>query len=167
MTVIRRSWPLALASLLLAAGLLGWWMAYALRSEPAADNAALIDTKATAAVQSGVSQALTKVLSYDYAKPQATQSAADKFLAGDARREYDTLLASLQKRAPGQQLVLTAVVKVAGVKEIDGDSAKLLVFLDQTSKRAKDSEASISAAQLAVTAKKSGQTWKVTSLRPL
>lgn len=167
MTAVRRNLTLVLAAVLLVIGLLGWWMFVDLRSAASSDNAAIVDTKTTAEVQASVSQSLTRVLTYDHADPKATSSAADAVLAGAARKEYDTLFASLQERAPGQKLMLTAQVQVAAVKHLEGDSAKLLVFLDQSSRRAGDKEASVSAAQIAVSAKKAGGTWKVTSLKPL
>lgn len=157
----------ALVVAMLVIGLLGWWMAYDIRSDSAADNHAVVDATATAAVQTQVSKALTMVLSYDYGDPGSTEKAADALLAGDARKEYETLFASLQERAPDQKLVLTAQVEASGVKKLTDDSAELLVFLDQSSRRAGDKEASVSAAQLAVTATKADGTWKITELKPL
>lgn len=167
MKTIRRSLPVVLAAALLVVGLLGWWMQYDLHRAGSADNAAVIDSKATAEVQSAVSQSLGRVLTYDFQDPKTTQTAADSLLAGDARSEYDTLFASLQERAPGQKLMLTAQVQAVGVKELKGDKAELLVFLDQSSQRAADDESSVSAAQLAVGAKKVDGVWKITSLKPL
>ncbi|MFC5677035.1 hypothetical protein [Aeromicrobium endophyticum] len=165
--IVRRAVPLALATILLAVGLVGWWTWFDLRSDDPSDNGAIIDSKVTAQVQTSVSQALGRVLTYDYQDPATTEAAADDVLAGKARTEYDTLFASLQQRAPGQQLKLTAQVQAIGVKELRGDKATLLVFLDQSSQRAADQESSVSAAQLAVTAEKKGSTWKITGLKPL
>ena len=114
-----------------------------------------------------MSQALTRVLSYDFNDPKATEDAAEQFLTGAAREEYETLYTTLQEQAPGQELVLTAQVRVAGVKELRDDSAELLVFLDQTSRRAGDEEASVSAAQLAVSAERDGDAWTITDLEIL
>ena len=85
----------------------------------------------------------------------------------EAREEYDLLFASLEERAPGQKLLLTAQVQVAAVKELRGDTAKLLVFLDQASQRATDDESSVSAAQLAVDAERIDGTWRITGITPL
>jgi Mce-associated membrane protein len=167
MTTVRRMLPLALATILLAVGLVAWWTWFDLRGDDAAANGAVTDAKQTAQVQSSVSQALGRILTYDYQDPTTTEAAADAVLAGKARTEYDTLFASLQQRAPGQQLTLTAQVQAIGVKELRDDEATLLVFLDQSSQRAADKESSVSAAQLAVTAQKKGGTWKITSLKPL
>lgn len=167
MTTIRRTVPVALAAVLLAVGLVGLWKTFELRGDDASDNGAVIHSKQTAQVQAAVTQALGRVLTYDFQDPATTEAAADALLSGKARSEYDTLFASLQQRAPGQQLKLTAQVQAVGVKQLRGDTATLLVFLDQSSQRAADSESSVSAAQLAVTAKKTGSTWKITALKPL
>lgn len=158
---------LVAAAVMLAAGIVGFWQAHTLRSDDASRNHALVDATATAEVQSQVSQALVKVFSYDYADPTTTQDAAAKLLAGQARSQYDTLFKTLQQKAPGQQLVLSAQVQSAAVKTLTDSTATLLVFLDQSSQRKTDSEASVSAAQISVDATKIGGVWKVTGLKPL
>lgn len=163
-----RTWlPLLAAAVLVAVGAVGWVKTVDLRSSDSADNLAVVDASATARVQSEVSQALTQVLTYSYENPQVTEDAADALLAGDARTEYDTLFAELERRAPDQELVLSAQVQVAAVKELSGDEAELLVFLDQSSQRAADDEASVSAAQLSIDAERIDGTWKITGLTPL
>ncbi|MGJ9422541.1 hypothetical protein [Aeromicrobium sp. CF3.5] len=165
---LLRMWlPLLAAALLVAVGAVGWVKTVDLRSSDSADNMAVVDATATAQVQSEVSQALTQVLTYSYEDPEATEAAADALLAGDARTEYDTLFAELQRRAPDQELVLSAQVQVAAVEELSGDEARLLVFLDQSSQRAADDEASVSAAQLSVGAERIDGAWKITGLTPL
>lgn len=165
-TLVRQL-PLIAAAVMVAVGAVGFWQARDLRTTPSAENLAVVDATATAEVQAEVSQALVRVLSYDFSDPATTQQAADQVLSGKARKEYDTLFASLQERAPGQQLVLSAQVQVAAVKQLTATSASLLVFLDQTSQRATDEEASISAAQLAVAARKIDGSWRITGLDPL
>jgi Mce-associated membrane protein len=167
MTMLRRTLPLALAAVLLAVGLVGWWMWFDLQGDDSTANGAVVDSKATAEVQTSVSQALSRILTYDFQDPSTTEAAAKAVLAGKARSEYDTLFRSLQERAPGQQLTLTAQVQAIGVKQLRDGKATLLVFLDQSSQRAADDESSVSAAQLSVTAEKKGSTWKITGLTPL
>lgn len=168
---VARRWGTTLVAAVciacVATGIFGWWQAGELRSTPAAENSALVDQSATDTVASEVSRALTQVLTYDHQKPEATQRAADTFLAGAAQEEYDTLFASLRERAPNQKLVLSASVQAVGVKHLTEDTAELLVFLDQRSQRASDEEATVSASQLAVTAEQVDGTWKVTELTPL
>jgi len=153
-------------ALLIVAGVLVW-QAQSLRDDPALENRALLDESIQDGVVAVVSRGLTQVLSYDYSQPDATRAFADQVLDGQAREEYDTLFASLQERAPGQKLTLTAQVQIAGVEELTPSRAELLVFVDQRSLRKKDDEASVSAAQLAVTAERKGASWVITGLKPL
>ncbi|MBC7595763.1 MAG: hypothetical protein H7288_17805 [Kineosporiaceae bacterium] len=167
MTIVRKHGITVAAAVMLIVGLLGLWMAFDATSSEAAENRAVVDKAATSKVQAEVSQALTRVLSYDHSNPGTTEEAADALLVGNARKEYDTLFESLQDRAPKQKLILTATVAAAGVKELTDDTAELLVFLDQSSRRADDKEASISAAQIAISAKKVDGAWRITELKPL
>ena len=77
------------------------------------------------------------------------------------------LFTQLQKRAPGQKLTFIAKVVTAGVSTLAGDSAQLLVFLDQKSTRASDGQSSVAAAQVLISAKLQGGTWRITELKPL
>jgi len=156
-----------LAALLIAAGAVGGWRTHQLHTTPSAQNLALTDAGLTVQVQSQVSQALTKVLSYDYGNPTPTQQAAATLLAGAARSQYATLFTTLQQKAPAQRLMLTAQVDSAAVKTLTTSTATLLVFLDQSAQRGTDKQPSISAAQLKVDAEKIDGTWKVTGLQPL
>lgn len=156
---------LAVALLVIAAVLA--WQSHTLRDDPALENRAQLDKAIQEDVITVVSRGLTQVLSYDYNQPEATRAFADQVLDGQAREEYDTLFASLQDRAPGQKLTLTAQVQIAGVEELSDSKAKLLVFVDQKSLRKEDEEASVSAAQLDITAERKGATWVITGLKPL
>jgi Mce-associated membrane protein len=156
---------LAVALIVVAAVLA--WQTRTLRDDPALDNRAMLDNSIQKGAVTAVSRGLTQVLSYDYNEPDATRAFADQSLDGQAREEYDKLFASLQERAPGQMLTLTAQVQVAGVEELTDDKATMLVFVDQKSIRKQDDEASVSAAQLRVTAERKGAGWVITGLQPL
>ena len=166
-TSIRSLLAVVLAAVLVAVGITGAVLAWQVRSSDAAANLAVVAPDATAEVQSEVAAALTATFTYDFADPAPSEAAADALLAGEAREEYDTLFASLQERAADQELVLSAQVQSVAVKTLDENSAELLVFLDQSSQRADDDEASVSAAQLAVEAEKRDGAWVITSLEPL
>jgi len=148
-------------------GLAAFWQADRARHTDRVGNHALVDANATTEVQNAVSSALLRVLTYDYTDPATTQTAAEQVLAGDARQEYDVLFKSLQQKAPGQKLTLSAQVQVAAVKDLTSRAATLLVFLDQASQRATDKQSTVSAAQLSVKAAKIGGTWVITDLKPL
>jgi Mce-associated membrane protein len=143
------------------------WQSHSLRSDDALKNHSMLDQRVQEGVTTVVSRGLTQVLSYDYNQPDATRAFADQVLSGQARKEYDTLFASLQERAPGQKLTLSAEVRVSGVKELTSSKATMLVFIDQRSTRAADKQSSVSAAQLSVTAERKGNSWVITGLKPL
>jgi len=164
---LTRTVVVALSLVLALIGVVGLVRAHQDRAVPATRNHALTDAPATADVQSAVTRELGQILSYDYSSPSTTQKAAAQALTGPARRQYDEIFAALQKRAPHQKLTLSATVQSAAVKELTDDSATLLVFLDQSSKRAGDKQASASAAQISITARKVGGVWKIAGLEPL
>lgn len=166
-SALLRHWPLLLAAALLAGAGVAFWQADQARATDNVGNHALVDDATTTEVGQEVSAALVRVFSFDYSDPEPTQQAADELLAGDARKEYDQLFATLEEKAPGQKLVLTAQVQVAAVQELAGDRAKLLVFLDQASQRASDEESSISAAQLSIDAELVDGGWRIVALDPL
>ncbi len=164
---IARLTALALAVVLVVVALVLGLRTQSLRDDPALANHALLDEAAGREVTTVVSRGLVQVLSYNWSQPDVTRVAADQLLSGQARKEYDTLFASLQERAPGQKLVLVSEVKMVGVQRLTGSSATLLVFIDQSSTRDKDKQSSVSAAQLRVEAKRHGGSWTITGLQPL
>lgn len=141
--------------------------AHQLRSTDAARNLALVDTSVTNEAVGQVSVALNRIFSYDYTNPKPTQDAAAALLTGDAAGQYKTIFDALQSKASGQQLTLKAKSVIGGVSSLTDDSARLLIFLDQSSTRATDSSTSTAAAQLSVEAVKQGGIWKISQIRPL
>jgi Mce-associated membrane protein len=140
--------------------------AHALRSAPAASNAALVDTGATAEVSSAVTSSLNRIFSYSYDHTEVTEQAATDVLRGAARDTYDKLFAQVRELAPAQKLVLTTRVVSAAVQVLDADTATLLVFLDQSATRADKNTNGAAAAQLSVTARLEGDQWVITGLEP-
>lgn len=167
MSAVRRHGALLLAVLLLAGAGVAFWQAHRERETDNVGNFAQVDDVLTAKVAAAVSTALVRSFSFDYSNPDATEQAADEVLRGKARKDYDVLFATLRKKAPDQQLVLSAKVQVAAVQELEGDHAKLLVFMDQASQRVSDKAASYYAAQLSIEAQKIDGDWRVTGMRTL
>ncbi|WP_235737984.1 hypothetical protein [Nocardioides alcanivorans] len=167
MSRLRQHFVLVAAVVLLIVGGAFWLRAHQLDNPPALDNQAMVDGAGTEQVRTEVAYALTAVFSYDHANPAAAQEAADTYLADRAREEYDVLLASLLEQAPGQELVLSATVQDVGVNELRDDEATAVAFLDQRSERAGDEEATVSAAQLNVTARRIGGAWLIVDFEVL
>ena len=159
--------PVALFVLAAALVVTGTLLLVNPRSKGAPDNDAVIDRTRTTQVIGQVSTALNSVLSYSYSDPDTNAAAAKKWLAGDAVGQYKVLFTQLQQRAPGQKLTFVAKVVTAGVTKLAGDSAQLLVFLDQKSTRASDGQSTVAAAQVQISASLQGGTWRITELKPL
>lgn len=165
----RRRLPvfLLVAAVLLAGA--GVWFTVAARSagsNPAAANRALTDVGATADVTSSITLSMNRIFSYSYDKTDVTEKAATAVLRGPARDSYDKLFAQVRLKAPEQKLVLTSRVSAIAVQDLQNGHARLLVFLDQSAVRADNNTTNSAAAQLSVTAERSGDTWVITDLAP-
>jgi len=134
------------------------------RGSAAAQNTALTDGPATAAVRREIAAAVNTIFSYNYANTAATRRAAQGLLTGPAVREYDTLFALVTKNAPAQKLVVTTKVTNTGVEMLNGDRARLLVFANQQDTRAGTGQTSYAGAMFAVTALRQGGRWKVENI---
>ena len=133
-------------------------------SQPPADNLALYDASASGEVEAQVSTGLSRILSFDPQRPEATQAAADEFLRGKARQEFDQLFTVLADRGPKQKLRMTAAVSAASVQTLTEDTATVLVFLDQGTVRGTDGASSTGAAQVVVSAERDGTAWRVVEM---
>ena len=131
------------------------------------DNQALVDLSATSDVSSQVGDAVKAVFSYDYANLARTERAASEVLTGDAVRQYRTQFASARTRATAEKLIRTTTVRAIGVRSLRGDSADLLLFLDQQTVAQGGGAPTSSVAQLAVTAKRVDGRWKLATLTAL
>ncbi|MFE9852056.1 hypothetical protein ACFYPN_25135 [Streptomyces sp. NPDC005576] len=159
----RRVLAGALALLLIAAGAALFVRGQQIRDTPASANRALTDTAATDRVTADVSSALTTVFSYAPDTTAATKAAARRLLTGPALKQYAALFGQVEKQAADQELTLTTHVVRAGVTRLTGDSAHLLVFLDQVYER--EGKAATSApAQLSVTAHRQHGVWQIVDI---
>jgi Mce-associated membrane protein len=164
----RRLTAFFAAAAVVLAGLGGWFLleANSLRDSSSTANTALVDTGRTAEVSAAVSNALNQVFSYSYDKTEVTEQAAADLLRGAALDTYDRLFAQVREQAPAQKLVLTTRVVSSAVQYLEGDRARLLVFLDQSATRADADTSNAAAAQLSVTVKREGDRWVITDLEP-
>ncbi|MGA5195753.1 hypothetical protein [Streptomyces exfoliatus] len=155
--------PAAVAVLLLA-GSAFFHLADQLRSTPSARNHALTDPGATTRVSGDIGEGLARVFSYAPAGADAAERSARTVLAGRAARQYTELFAQVRASLVEQRLTLTTQAVRTGVIELDGNRARLLVFLDQTSRRDK-AAATSAAAQLTVTAEFRGDRWLIVDIK--
>lgn len=159
----RRVLAGVLVVLLIAAGTGLFVRGRQIRDTPATANQALTDTAATDRVTGDVSSALATVFSYAPGTTTATKASAQHLLAGAALKQYAALFGQVEKQAADQKLTLTTNVVRAGVTRLTGDSAHLLVFLDQVYER-EGRAATTAAAQLSITAHQQDGVWQIVDI---
>ncbi|MEU8646136.1 hypothetical protein AB0C91_29965 [Streptomyces sp. NPDC048674] len=159
----RRIALVALAVVLLAAGVAFLYEAHQTRSTPSAENHALTDTEATNRVAGDVDNALARIFSYTPNGTDATEKSARSVLTGRAARQYGELFDRVRSDLAEQKVSLTTVAVRTGVVELHDGTAKLLVFLDQTSRR--DAKETYAAAQLSVTARFENDRWRIADIQ--
>ncbi|WPP29660.1 hypothetical protein [Streptomyces sp. CL7] len=138
--------------------------AHQLRSAESARNRALTDTEATSRVAGDIGNALARVFSYTPDGTAAAERSARTVLDGRAARQYATLFDRVREDLTAQRVTLSTRVVRTGVVELEGDRARLLVFLDQTSRRGEDA-ATVAAAQLTVTARLEDDRWRIVDIK--
>ncbi|MGA4844897.1 hypothetical protein ACOBQB_00845 [Streptomyces sp. G5(2025)] len=161
---VRRLVPAICAALLVLAGSGFFYGAHQLRSTPSAGNHALTDAEATTRVAGDIGNALARVFSYAPDGLETTERAARSVLAGRAERQYTELMGRVRADLAAQRVTLSTQAVRTGVIELDGDAARLLVFLDQISHRGK-AGTTAAAAQLAVTARRENDQWRIVDIR--
>ncbi|MEU4669057.1 hypothetical protein AB0F91_14000 [Amycolatopsis sp. NPDC023774] len=155
---------LLVVGLVFAAGAVFFKLGY----DDAADstsNTALLDVAKTAQVKDQVSKATEALFSYDYNNIKKTEDAANGLLANDSvKAKYNSLMGEVKRLAPQQKMVVTCKVTRSAVIMLNGDLARVMVFVDQTSTRADTKQTTAGSAQLHVDAQLQGDTWKITDL---
>jgi Mce-associated membrane protein len=154
----RRRLLLAALGALLAACLAvvaaGQWWLHQQRSE--------VDR--TSDVRDAAETAVTAVLSYDYRRLQPGMDETTPLLTGDAKKQYVELQQPLLTSAPKLRAVVQAEVRTTTVLQSDDDSARVLLFVDQTSTSKKLTEPQLDQSRVLVTLERSGDHWLVSTL---
>jgi len=162
--------PYVLASALVLVALLLGGLAYWFKSEEvkvstATSNTALLDVAKTAQVKDSVSKAAEALFSYDFNNIKKTEDAANDLLANDdVRNKYNSLMGEVKRLAPAQKMIVTCKVTRAAVIMLNGDLAKVMVFVDQTSTRTDTKKTTAGTAQLHLNAQLQGDKWKITDM---
>ena len=114
--------------------------------------------------RSQVETAVNTVFSYNYTNMQKTETAVQRLLTGNALCQYNVLYKVVQQQAPSQKLVLTTSVQAKGVEMLQGDTARVLLLVQQTDTRATTNQTSTSQSMIAVNAVKQGGAWKISGI---
>lgn len=167
-----RAVPLLAAALVVLAGvavLFGVQDAR-LRGTPAATNSALVDVGATAEAAGQLSDAIETIYSFDFARLDENRNAAREVITPAFAEQFERLFAEVQARAPQQQAVVSATVTLSAVKELRGDRAVLVAFVDQQATRAApdaQSQQLAAAGRLTVIGERVDGRWKIAAVTPL
>jgi Mce-associated membrane protein len=137
--------------------------ASSLRTQAAQQNTAVIDP-ATTTVRDQIDTAVQTIFSYNYANTGATRQAAQRLLTGAAIQQYNSLFALVQREAPTEKLAVTTTVTNSGVELLNGDQARVLIFVNQQDTRAGTSQTTYGGAMLAVTAIRQSGRWKIENI---
>jgi Mce-associated membrane protein len=157
------------AATVVLAGLAVWsgLEAHRLHGGAAARNTALTDAARTSEVKGEITDAVNKLFSYDYADPAKTDRVVRTLLTGGALRQYNALVQPVRQRAAKDKLVLTTTVTDSGVELLQGDRARLLIFVDQRNTRTVDDQTAYGTAMLAVNAVSQNGRWKIENIDTL
>ncbi|MEC3976479.1 hypothetical protein [Amycolatopsis sp. H20-H5] len=129
------------------------------------NNTALLDVAKTAQVKDQVSKATEALFSYDFTNIKKTEDAAKDLLVNEeVRNKYNLLIGQVRTFAPQQKLVVTCKVTRSAVVLLNGDRAKVMVFIDQTSTRTDTKKTTAGSAQLHLNAQLQGDRWKITDM---
>ncbi|MEU5257637.1 hypothetical protein [Amycolatopsis sp. NPDC021455] len=155
---------LVLVALILG-GLAYWFRSEEVKVSSATSNTALLDVAKTAQVKDAVSKAAEALFSYDFNNIKKTEDAANDLLANDdVRNKYNSLMGEVKRLAPAQKMIVTCKVTRAAVIMLNGDLAKVMVFVDQTSTRTDTKKTTAGTAQLHLNAQLQGDKWKITDM---
>lgn len=160
----------AVAVVLLAAAVflgVSWWRT---AHSAAAENSALVDVAATAQVSQQLGDAVKKVYSFDYTRLDQNEKAARDVITPDFQADYDKLFEQVRALGTQQQAVVTATISQIAVREIHGDTAVAVVFVDQQATKAAAADGqtqAASAGRLTVTGKLVDGVWKIANVQVL
>lgn len=152
-----------IAAVVIAVGLGAWFRGEAtqLSGSATVSNAALADAAATKEVSAQVSEAVRRLYSYDFARLDANERAANEVITGAYAETFRQQFARIREQAPGQQAVVVATVPALAVKMIEGDQATVMVFLDQEAHQAGRDKPLLATGRLSITAQRVDGSWKV------
>ncbi|WP_410574260.1 hypothetical protein [Amycolatopsis sp. cmx-4-61] len=150
---------------LVLGGLAFWFKSEEVKVSSATSNTALLDVAKTAQVKDAVSKAAEALFSYDFNNIKKTEDAANDLLANDdVKAKYNSLMGEVKRLAPQQKMIVTCKVTRAAVIMLNGDLAKVMVFVDQTSTRTDTKKTTAGTAQLHLNAQLQGDKWKITDM---
>lgn len=127
-------------------------------------NAAIADEAATAEVSRQVGESVKAIFSYSFRDIERTERAAAGALVDAAVEQYRSRFAEAKRLALKQRLVHSTTVRAVGVRELRGDRAHLLVFVDQQTIAEDGKPRKSTSACLDIVAREVDGVWKISEL---
>lgn len=135
------------------------------RIDAATSNTALLDVARTSQVNQAATSAVETLFSYDFNNIKKTQDAANSLLLNDeVKARYNSLMSQVQTLAPQQKIVVTVKASRSAVIMLNGDRARVMVFVDQTATRTDQNQTSSGSAQLYVNMQYTNGKWGISQL---
>ncbi len=164
----KAGYPVAVALLVCAVGFSALAVLFAQRYSDAAattDNAALVDVATTAEVEEAVTDAAERLFSLDHNNLGENRKAADELLVnGDVRNTYEAMMRDVRQKAPEQKLVVTTTAVRSAVVRLQDDTARVLVYLDQSATRTGNEQTSAAGSAMWFRAEQHDGTWKIADM---
>ncbi|MDQ2709430.1 MAG: hypothetical protein M3Z25_18185 [Actinomycetota bacterium] len=158
---------LGVAAVLLVAGAVVLAIGnHAARVNGSLANEAFVDAPGTAAVVGQLTAAVKTVYSYDYKTLDANEAAAKDVITGGFAEQFEKVFAPVKQLAPKEQAVLTTTVPAAGVLQLSGDRARLLMMVDQRGTWGGSQQLAGTSARLIVAGQRVEDKWKITEVTP-
>jgi Mce-associated membrane protein len=121
---------------------------------------------ATSAAQAAAERAAVPVLSYDAAHIDESQAAAQPYLTGDYRKEYDKLFDGIiAQNAPSTGTVLKAELVRSSVVRASDDRVQVFLLVNQTRTNKVDKQPELYKNWVTVTMEKVGGDWLVADMK--
>ena len=154
------AWLLAgLAAVTLVVAGVALWVGVKVPSDQAVEDAA-------SAAQSAAERAVVPILSYDARHIDDSKAAAEQYLTGGYRKQYDDLFNGIIKQnAPSTGTVLKARLVRSAVVRASADRVQVFVLVDQTRTNKQDKRPQIYKNWVTVTMEKVGGDWLVADMR--
>lgn len=120
---------------------------------------------ATAAAQSAAERAVVPVLSYDARHLDESKAAAEQYLTGDYRTEYDKIFDGIiRQNAPSTGTVVKAQLVRSGIVRSGDDRVQVFLLVNQTRTNKTDKQPQIYKNWVTMTMEKVGGDWLVSGM---
>ncbi|MGQ0480636.1 MAG: hypothetical protein ACT4O0_06355 [Pseudonocardia sp.] len=129
-------------------------------------NEAFVDTEDTAEVVAEITAAVKTVYSYDHNALDVAELAAKEMITGPFAAQFDKVFGPVKELAPQQQVSLSTTVQAAGVLQLAGDRARLLMMVDQGGTKGGSQPVAGASSRLVVQAHRTDGRWKIAEVTP-